>query len=44
MNDKLSEIIKDLSEAIFYLVSTIAVIVNLIRKKKSDKSKKRKRS
>lgn len=43
MNDKLSEIIKDLSEASFYLVSTIAVIVNLIRKK-SNKSKKRKRS
>lgn len=42
MNDKLSEIIKDLSEASFYLVSTIAVIVNLIRKK-SNKSKKRKR-
>ena len=44
MNDKLSEIIKDLSEASFYLVSTIAIIVNLIRKKKSNKSKKRKRS
>lgn len=44
MNDRLSEIIKDLSEAIFYLVSTIAVIVNLIRKKRSNKSKKRKRS
>ena len=43
MNDKLSEIIKDLSEASFYLASTIALIVNLIRKK-SNKSKKRKRS
>lgn len=43
MNDKLSEIIKDLSEAIFYLVSTIAIIVNMIKKKRSNKPKKRKR-
>lgn len=43
MDDKISEIIKDLSESIFYIVSTICLVVTTRKKKKHDKSFKRKR-
>ena len=41
MNEKVSEIIKDLSESIFYIVSTICLVITT--KNKSNKSKRKRR-
>ena len=44
MNDEISEIIKDLSEAVFYIVSTVCLIVTTKnRRKKTNKSKRKRK-
>ncbi len=44
MNDEVSEIIKDLSESILYIVSAVCLIVTTKnRKKKSNKSKRKRK-
>lgn len=40
MNETISEIIKDLSEAFLTIVTAICLIIETKRKKKSKKSKK----
>lgn len=43
MNSEISEIIKDLSEAFFFIVSGIAVIKKLPKEKRTKRSKRKKR-
>ena len=42
MNDMYSEVVKDLSQAFFFIVSAICLIVKTIHSMKKNKSKKKK--
>lgn len=43
MDDKISEIIKDLSESIFYIVSAVCLVITTKKKKNHDKSKRKRK-
>ncbi len=40
MDDKISEIIKDLSESIFYIVSTVCLVITTKKKKRNTISQR----